>query len=57
MYSSRQKSGQREPYEGAVGSATRRLFKKLPGVGARTAKLWWDQGLRYVLVYDETRVT
>ncbi|CAK0786589.1 hypothetical protein CVIRNUC_009803 [Coccomyxa viridis] len=46
VYSSRQKSGQREPYEGAVGSATRRLFKKLPGVGARTAKLWWDLGLR-----------
>ena len=46
MYSSGAKSGQREPYEGAVGSATRRLFKKLPGVGARTAKLWWDLGFR-----------
>ena len=46
MYSSVQKSGQRLPYEGAVGSATRRLFKKLPGAGARTAKLWWDLGFR-----------
>ena len=46
MYSSGQKSGQREPYEGAVGSATRRLFKKLPGVGSRTAKLWWELGFR-----------
>ena len=47
MYSSLQKSGQRLPYEGAVGSSTRRLFKKLPGAGARTAKLWWDLGFRW----------
>lgn len=42
-----QKSGQRLPYENAVGSATRRMFKKLPGAGARTARLWWDLGFRW----------
>ena len=47
--SSVQKSGQRLPYENAVGSSTRRLFKKLPGAGARTAKLWWDLGFRWVM--------
>ena len=49
VYSSVQKSGQRLPYEHAVGSATRRMFKKLPGAGARTAKLWWDLGFRCAL--------
>lgn len=32
--------------EGAVGSRSRREFKRLPGVGARTARTWWNLGLR-----------
>ncbi|KAG7674938.1 hypothetical protein Ndes2437B_g00115 [Nannochloris sp. 'desiccata'] len=29
-----------------VGAATRYAFFKLPGVGQKTARLWWDLGLR-----------
>jgi DNA polymerase/3'-5' exonuclease PolX len=29
-----------------IGGATRYLFFKLPGVGQKTARLWWDLGLR-----------
>lgn len=29
-----------------VGGCTRTAFHKLPGVGQRTAKLWWDLGCR-----------
>lgn len=32
--------------EGAVGGASRRQFKKLPGVGAKTAQRWWELGMR-----------
>ena len=32
----------------AYGGKTRRLFKKLPGVGAATAKQWFDMGFRSV---------
>ncbi|BDA49904.1 probable DNA polymerase lambda at C-terminar half [Coccomyxa sp. Obi] len=39
-------TGQRRKYAGAIGSPSRRLFKKLPGVGSSTAKKWYDLGLR-----------
>lgn len=32
--------------EGAVGSRSRRQFKRLPCVGAKTARTWWRLGLR-----------
>ena len=35
-----------EPYEGAKGSMIRRMFKRLPGVGAATARLWYNMGFR-----------
>lgn len=30
----------------SAGAAARRLFTKLPGVGAKAARTWWDLGLR-----------
>ena len=32
----------------SVGAATRARFHSLPGVGQKTAKLWWDLGCRWV---------
>lgn len=32
--------------EDSAGAATRRRFVKLPGVGCKVAKDWWDRGLR-----------
>lgn len=37
------------PREGAIGSRSRREFKRLPCVGARTARTWWHLGLRLAL--------
>ena len=39
-------SGMPRPDTG--GGATRKLFMQLPGVGAKTAKIWFDLGYRYV---------
>ena len=40
------------------GGATRRLFMQLPGVGAKTAKMWYDLGYRcaFSLPTGETRL-
>lgn len=45
-----------EPYEGAKGSMIRRMFKRLPGVGAATAKLWYNMGFRRVRTAGWTAV-
>lgn len=47
MYSSQGPDGKRREYPGAVGSAVRRHFKKLPGVGAQTARRWYEMGFRW----------
>lgn len=44
-----------EPYEGARGSVIRRMFKRLPGVGAATAKLWYNMGFRRVQTLQPTK--
>jgi len=36
-----------KPRSDTGGGATRRLFMQLPGVGAKTAKIWYDLGYRY----------
>lgn len=30
------------------GGATKKLFMQLPGVGAKTAKIWFDLGFRFL---------
>lgn len=47
VYSSQGPDGKRREYPGAVGSAVRRHFKKLPGVGAQTARRWYEMGFRW----------
>ena len=37
-----------KPRADTGGGATRRLFMQLPGVGAKTAKIWYDLGFRCV---------
>ncbi len=37
-----------KPRADTGGGATRRLFMQLPGVGAKTAKIWYDLGYRCV---------
>ena len=39
-------SGKPRPDTG--GGASRKLFMQLPGVGAKTAKIWYDLGYRYL---------
>ena len=35
-----------KPRPDTAGGATRKLFMQLPGVGAKTAKIWFDLGYR-----------
>jgi DNA polymerase/3'-5' exonuclease PolX len=45
------------PRYDSVGGRTRALFVALPGVGQRTAKLWWDLGCRSFEDVEAARVT
>jgi hypothetical protein len=38
-----------KPRADTGGGATQRLFMQLPGVGAKTAKIWYDLGYRWVV--------
>ncbi len=39
-----------KPRADTGGGASRRVFMQLPGVGAKTAKIWYDLGYRYGFV-------